>query len=428
MILLIYGTQSGRFMKITGITVHTIANSWKDWLWVRVATDEGISGVGEGTVNAFSGTVETAIRELEERVKGHDPFDIEALLVTTQRDVYTDGGQIHGAAVAAIEMACWDIVGKALDTPVHRLLGGQLRDRVRAYANGWYTVDRTPEEFAGAARRVIERGFTAMKFDPFGDSWQVQSGYEEDLSVALVEAVREEVGTAVDLMVEAHGRFGTSAAVRIAERLAPFRPAWFEEPVSHHNIPLLTEVARRSPVPIAAGESFSSLQQFAELLATGAVGIVQPEPVHLGGLWRARQVASLADACRAVVAPHNAQGPICSAVSAQLGACVPNFYVQESFDSFNEAWTRDLVDPPIAVVDGWIEVPTGPGLGIEVDWDRAASHADSGRRSLELFSPGWELRGAEPPPESRGADESSSVSAGRRRPVVTGSSRPDDER
>ncbi len=397
-------------MQITGITAHIIGNSWKDWLWVRVDTDEGIVGAGEGTVNAFARTVETAIGELEERIVGHDPFDIEALLVTTQRDVYTDGGQIHGAAVAAIEMACWDIVGKALDTPVHRLLGGQLRERVRAYANGWYTVDRTPEAFAGAARRVVDLGFTAMKFDPFGDGWQVQGGYEEDLSVALVEAVRDEVGGGVDLMVEAHGRFGTSAAVRIAERLAPFRPAWFEEPVAHHNIPLLAEVARRSPVPIAAGESFSSLQQFAEMLATGAVGIAQPEPVHLGGLWRARQVASLADACRAVVAPHNAQGPICSAVSAQLGACVPNFYVQESFDCFNETWTRDLVDPPIAVADGWIEIPTGPGLGIEVDWERVRSRADDRRRSLELFSPGWELRGAEPPPGSPDAVESSSVS------------------
>ena len=406
-------------MKITGITSHIIGNNWKDWLWVRVDTDEGIEGVGEGTVNALARTVETAIRELEARIAGHDPFEVEALLIATQRDVYTDGGQVHGAAVAAIEMACWDIVGKALNTPVHKLLGGRLRERVRVYANGWYTVDRTPEAFAEAARRVIDLGFTAMKFDPFGDSWQVQSSYEEDQSISLVEAVRDEVGPSVDLMIEAHGRFGTSAAVRIAERLAPFRPAWFEEPVSHHNIPLLADVARRSPVPVAAGESFSSLQQFAELLATGAVGIVQPEPVHLGGLWRTRQAAALADAFHAVVAPHNAQGPICSAVSAQLGACVPNFYVQESFDCFNEAWTRDLVDPPISVVDGYIETPRGPGLGIQVDWDRVRNRAGSTRHSLELFSRGWELRGADRPPDSRGAVVSSSEAEGRKRPSPT---------
>ena len=380
-------------MKITGITPHVVGNSWKDWLLVRVDTDEGIHGVGEGTVNVFARTVEAAILELEARIAGHDPFDIEALLLATGRDVYTDGGQVHGAAVAAVETACWDIMGKALNQPVHKLLGGRLRGRIRAYANGWYTVDRTPEAFAAAAREVVDLGFTAMKFDPFGAAWMAQSGYEEDLSISLVEAVRDEVGPRVDLMIEAHGRFGVASALRIAERLAPLRPAWFEEPVSHHNIAVMTSVAQRSPVPLATGESYTSTHQFAELLAGGEVGIVQPEPVHLGGIWRTRKVAALAEASHAVVAPHNAQGPICSAISAQLGACVPNFYVQESFDVFNESWTRDLVDPPIRVVDGHVEVPDGPGLGIDIDWDGVASHASRRPHSLELFAEGWERRG-----------------------------------
>ena len=382
-------------MKITGVTPYRIGNTWKDWLWVRVETDEGVHGVGEGTVNVFTRTVEAAIRELEPRVVGHDPFDIEALLISTQRDVYTDGGQVHGAAVAAIEMACWDIRGKALDLPVHKLLGGRLRDRVRAYANGWYTVRRTPETFAEAARGVVALGFTAMKFDPFGAAWMAQDGSDEDLALALVEAVRDEVGPEVDLMIEAHCRFGVASALRIAERLAPYRPAWFEEPVPHHNISVVTDVAQRSPIPVATGESFSSIQQFAELLAGGAVGIVQPEPVHLGGIWRTRQVAALAEASHAVVAPHNAQGPICSAVSAQLGACVPNFYVQESFDTFNDGWTRDLVHPPISVVDGHVEVPEGPGLGIDIDWNGVESRSSQRPHSLELFAEGWERRGTD---------------------------------
>ncbi len=384
-------------MKITRITPYVIGNSWKDWLWVKVDTDEGIHGVGEGTVNVFAATVEAAIRELEPRLIGHDPLEVEALLLATRRDVYTDGGQIHGAAVAAVEMACWDIIGKALQTPVHRLLGGRLHDRVRVYANGWYTVDRTPQAFAKAAREVVELGFTAMKFDPFGVSWQTQTAHEQDLAISLVEAVRSEVGPGVDLMIEAHSRFGVASALSVAERLAPFAPAWFEEPVSHHNISALTSVAERSPVPVATGEGFSSLHQFGELLAGGAVGIVQPEPVHLGGIWRTRQVASLAEAHHAVVAPHNAQGPICSAVSSHLGACVPNFYIQESFDIFNEAWTRDLVHPRFEVVDGFVDVPTGPGLGITVDWEQVASHASRRRHSLELFAEGWERRNITPP-------------------------------
>ena len=396
-------------MRITGLDTYLIGNSWKNWLWVRVDTDEDIHGVGEGTVNVFARTVETAIHEIDERIVGHDPFDIEALLIATQRDVYTDGGQVHGAAVAAVEMACWDIMGKALDLPVHKLLGGRLRDRVRAYANGWYTVDRTPEAFAEAARRVLELGFTAMKFDPFGAAWMAQSDYDEDLSISLVEAVRDEVGPGVDLMIEAHGRFGVSSALRVAERLAPFRPAWFEEPVPHHNIGVLTGVAQRSPIPVATGESFSSIQQFAELLAGGAVGIVQPEPIHLGGIWRTRQVAALAEASHAVVAPHNAQGPVCSAVSAQLGACVPNFYVQESFDVFNEGWTRNLVDPPISIVDGHVVVPQGPGLGIDVDWTGVEHYASRGPHSLELFAEGW---------ERRNKDGALAPDAGRRAPMT----------
>lgn len=391
-------------MKITSITPHIVGNRWKDWLWVRVDTDEGVHGAGEGTLNVFTRTVETALRDLEERIVGHDPFEIERLLTRTHRDVYTDGGQIHGAAIAAVETACWDIMGKVLDRPIHHLLGGRYRDRVRAYANGWYAVDRTPEAFGLAALAVVELGFTAMKFDPFGTAWRVQSRYEENRSIALVEAVREQVGPHVDLMIEAHNRFSAASALRIAERLAPFEPSWFEEPVAHHNIPVLRSVAERSPVPVAAGESFSTLQQFGEMLAGGAVSIAQPEPIHLGGIWRTMQVVALAEANHAVVAPHNAQGPICSAISAQLAGCTPNFYVQESFDVFNEDWTRDLVHPPISIVDGFVQIPNGPGLGIEVNWDVVASRASGTRRSLELFVDGWERRRGNEPSDHRAED------------------------
>ncbi len=380
-------------MKITRITPYLIGNSWKDWLWLRVETDEGIDGVGEGTVNVFGQTVQAAVQELEERILGHDPFEIEALLVALQRDVYTDGGQVHGAAVAAVELACWDIMGKALETPVHRLMGGRYRDTVRVYANGWYTVDRTPEAFAEAARRPLDMGFTALKFDPFGRAWKSLTAVEEDLAIAIVEAVRDVAGPGVDLMIEAHSRFSTPAALRIAERLAPSRPAWFEEPLSHHNIAALTAMAQRSPVPIASGESYSSLQQIAELVAGGAVGIVQPEPIHLGGIWRTRQAAAIADAHHAVIAPHNAQGTICTAVSTQLAACVPNFYIQESFDYFNEDWTRGLVTPSFQLVDGHLAIPTAPGLGVQVDWERVEHRASTRRHSIELFAPGWERRG-----------------------------------
>ncbi len=379
-------------MKITEVTTYLVGNVWKNWLFVRVDTDEGIHGTGEGTLNAFSATVEAAIHELRDVYIGLDPHHVEALLQRGIRDVYSDGGQIHMAAIAAVEVACWDIVGKAAGKPIHELLGGRIRDRVRVYANGWYRTDRTPEGFADRARDVASRGYTAMKFDPFGAAWRVQDRREEDLSIDIVRAVRDAVGPDIDLMIEAHNRFSVGTALRIADRLAEFRPAWLEEPVRHEHIASMVEVGHRSPVPIATGESFTSLGQFADLLSHDAVHILQPEPLHLGGLWRTRQVAAMADAHLAVVAPHNAQGPVCSAMSAQLGACIPNFYVQESFDEFNADWSREIVDVPVLPVAGHVDVPTGPGLGIDLDWERLAAYPYERQHLLKLFTPGWERR------------------------------------
>jgi galactonate dehydratase len=387
-------------MRIRDVRTYLVGNAWKNWLFVRVETDEGIHGVGEGTLNAFSATVETAIHELRDEYLGLDPGQVELLLQRTVRDVYTDGGQIHMAAVAAIEMACWDIVGKATGKPVHELLGGRVRDRVRVYANGWYRTGRTPEGFAERARAVVALGYSALKFDPFGAGWRVQDRREEDLSIAIVAAVRDAVGPDVDLMIEAHNRFTASTALRLADRLAEHRPAWLEEPVHHAHVGAMVEVARRSPVPIATGESFTSAAQFADLMSHDVVHIFQPEPLHLGGLWRTRQVAAMADAHLAVVAPHNAGGPVCSAVSAQLGGCIPNFYVQESFDEFNSPWTREIVDRPIIQRDGFVEVPSAPGLGIDLDWDRLAAHPYQREHLLHLFAPGWERRDDAPMPSA----------------------------
>ena len=240
--------------------------------------------------------------------------------------------------------------------------------------------------------QVVASGYTALKFDPFGAGWRVQERREEDLSIAIVAAVREAVGADVDLMIEAHCRFSAATALRIADRLAEHRPAWLEEPVAHHHLGSMVEVARRSPVPIATGESLTSLSQFADLLSHDAVHILQPEPLFLGGLWRTQQLAAMADAHYAVIAPHSAQGPICSAISMQLGASVPNFYIQESFDEFNAPWSRQIVDHPVLPVGGYVEVSTRPGLGIDLDWDRLTEHPYERQHQIRLFKSGWERR------------------------------------
>ncbi len=387
-------------MRITAVTTYLVGNAWKNWLFVRVDTDEGIHGAGEGTLNAFSETVAAAVHELRDEYIGLDPTQIELLLQRLTRDVYSDGGQIHMSAVSAIEVACWDIMGKAAGRPVHQLLGGRVRDSVRAYANGWYRTARSPEGFAERAVATVALGYTALKFDPFAAAYRVLDRKEEDLSLDIVAAVRAAVGWDVDLMIEGHTRFSVATALRLADRLAEHRPAWFEEPVPHQYGQAVVEVARRSPVPIATGESFSSIQQHAELLAHDAVHIIQPEPLFIGGLWRTRMVAAMADAHYAVVAPHNAQGPICSAISLQLGACIPNFYVQESFDETNDEWTRAIVDEPVVQHGGYLEVRDRPGLGIELDWERLGEHPYERQHILRLFSPGWERRVTEERPRA----------------------------
>src|ERR1700680_3577442 len=261
-------------MRITAIDTYIAGNPWKNWLFAKVITDDGLYGIGEGTLNYFARTVETAIHELSPLILGMDPFQVEMISQKLIRDVYSEGAQIHMCAVSAIEIALWDIIGKATNQPIYNLWGGRCHEKLRAYANGWYRGPRTPESFAAKAKIVAGRGYTALKFDPFGNAWRTIPRRDFDLSIDIIRAVRDAVGDAVDLLIEGHSRFNVATAVELAQAMAPFRPAWFEEPGPHTNIAATIEVARRSPVPIATGESFSNKQQFAELLKENAVSIL----------------------------------------------------------------------------------------------------------------------------------------------------------
>ena len=383
-------------MRITRATTYIVGNPWKNWLFVRLDTDEpGLYGLGEGTLNAFAKTVEAAVHELAPRYEGMDPFQIETIYQRMTRDLYSEGGQIHMNAVAAIEVACWDIIGKATGRPIYDLLGGRYHASLLAYANGWYAGPRTPESFAERAVEVVGMGYQALKFDPFGAAWRTMDLPERRLSLAIVRAVREAVGPDVQLMIEGHSRFSVAEAVWVGERLAEFEPTWFEEPTHHLKIDSVVEVARKLTVPVATGESLTSPQQFAELLSHNAVHILQPEPNNLGGLWRARQVCAMVDAHYGVVAPHQAQGPLCTAACVQLGACTPNLLIQELFDEFNVDWEREIVLPPVEVVQGRIQVPDKPGLGVDLNWPELAKHPYQTQNFLPLFAPGWERREGE---------------------------------
>lgn len=379
-------------MKITSIETFIAGNPWKNWLFAKVTTDEGIHGIGEGTLNYFAKTVETAIHELKPLILGMDPFQVETITQRMVRDVYSEGAQIHMCAVAAIEIALWDIIGKACNQPVYNLWGGRCHEKLRAYANGWYRGPRTPESFAEKAKLVAARGYTALKFDPFGSTWRFLSRYDFDLSLDIIRAVRSAVGPSVDLLIEGHCRFNAPAAIEFAEAMHDQRPTWFEEPVAHTSIPAMIEVARRSPVPIATGESLSTKQQFAELLQHNVIHILQPEPLNVGGIFAARKIADMADAHFAMIAPHSAQGPVCSAACVQLNASIPNFFIHEIFDEFNEPWEKQIVVNHVEVKDGYIEIPERPGLGIDLNIEEVTKHPYQQENYLPLFKSGWERR------------------------------------
>jgi galactonate dehydratase len=386
-------------VRITRATTYIVGNPWKNWLFVRVDTDQpGLYGVGEGSLNGFAKTVEAAVHELAPRYEGMDPFQIETIYQRMARDVYSDGAQIHMNAVAAIEIACWDIIGKETGRPIYDLLGGRYHETLPAYANGWYQGERRPEMFAEKAREVVGRGYKALKFDPFGAAWRTMDLDDRKLSLDITRAVREAVGPRVEIMIEGHRRFSVAESIWVGERLAEFEPTWFEEPTDHTKIDATAEVGRRLAVPVSAGESFTTTHQFAELLKHNSVHILQPDPSNMGGILRTRFVCAMADANYAVVAPHQAQGPISTAVCVQIGACTPNLLVQELFDEFNVGWESEVVTNPVHVVDGRIVVPDGPGLGTDVNWAEVEKHPYEVSNFLPLFAPGWERReGAKTP-------------------------------
>jgi galactonate dehydratase len=382
-------------MKITDVKTYIVGNPWKNWVFTRVETDEGIHGIGEATINGFAKASEAAIHELKRFVIGQDPMDLEKIALRLWRDFYTDGGQIHGAALSGIEYACWDIMGKALGVPVVQLLGGAYHQRLRAYANGWYRGPRTPESFHQKAKAVVAKGYTALKFDPFGPAWRVMDDLSDfDLTMDIIAAVRDAVGPTVDILVEGHNRFSVHTALQFAEAMAKYRPTWFEAPVPPQRISSMVEVAKRSPVPIACGEDFYCRDQFAELLQYNAVHIIQLEPQYLG-ITAAKQICGMVNSFYGVTAPHSAQGPLCSLACAHLNASTPNFLIHEIFDDFNDDWSQHILTNQVRVVDGFIEAPTNEvGWGADLNYEEIAKHPYNPNNYIPLFRAGWEKREA----------------------------------
>jgi galactonate dehydratase len=376
-------------MKIVDVRTTVVGNPWKNWVLVELFTDEGITGVGEATGGLSTKPHEAAVHELKPLYIGQDPRDIAALMDRLAKGTYFN----HGPAMAGIEMACWDILGKTLNAPVWRLLGGKMRPRLRAYANGWYAGPRDPAFFAEAAAGVVARGYTALKFDPFGNAYRFIANDELRLSLAIVGAVREAVGDAVDILIEGHDRFSVSTAIEVGRALADYRPFWFETPVMSTEIAAMVEVARAVPVRVVGGERATRLGEFAQLLESRVIDVVQPEILHCGGISGLMKVAALAEAYEGFLAPHNARSPLTTVVNVHVGAVIPNLLIQECFDDFHVAWSREIMHGAVQIVDGYIEIPDRPGLGVELNVEEMAKYPYAASNFLRLFEAGWERRG-----------------------------------
>jgi galactonate dehydratase len=360
-----------------------------------VRTDDGLEGVGEvrmvNNTDALLGYLSEAVPH---HVLGSDPFAVEDLVQRMWRNDYGRPGQIEMSGISAIEIACWDIMGKALDQPVYHLLGGPVRDRIKAYANGWYTVESTPEEFHAAARRVIEKGYHALKLDPFGAGSYELTPEQLRHSLSLVEAVRDAVGPEVEILVEMHGRFAPATAVAVSRELERFHPSWIEEPVPPENLKALARVTERVNIPVATGERIHLRHEFRELFELQAADIVQTDITMAGGISETKKIAAWADAYYMMMAPHNVGGPISTAAALHVAASVPNFKIQEHFNDFAEAYVKEVAPGNPEVVDGYFALPQGPGLGVTLNETVVEEHP---RKAIHfnLFAEDWHLRQAE---------------------------------
>ena len=375
-------------MKIADVRIVVVGNPWKNWIFVVVETDEGLVGVGEATGGSETQPRVAAIEEVKHLVIGMDPRNIHEIF----HKLYLTAFLKETPAMAGIEMACWDILGKSLGVPVHTLHGGKVRDSVRVYANGWYSGERTPEGFAAKASEVVAKGYTALKFDPFGDAHMQLSRKETRETKALIGAVRDAVGDDVDILIEAHDRFSTYAAIEIGNWLKDYDVTWFETPVLSTDVSALVEVARRIPVRMIAGERMHAIHEFGEFLSHNVTDVINPEPLGVGGIWRSLQIAGIAEAHHAEIALHNAESPFKTMVALHIDAVTPNVFIQECFDDFLEPWVNDVLSGFHRVEDGHLSMPTAPGIGVTLNEEEAKKHPYGKSNFLRMFRPGWEKR------------------------------------
>lgn len=391
-------------MKIREIKTFVVGNppphfGGRYWIFLKLTTDDGVVGYGEVYSVPFHPTVvEIMILDVFERyVAGADPFHIEKLWRIIYSSGYTQRPDTSLVAIlSGIEMACWDIMGKAVDKPVYELLGGKVHEKLRSYSYLYpEPTDQTdvysdPDLAAERAAQYVEQGFTAIKFDPVGpySAFDPRQLSLEALSRAeqIVASIREAVGDRADLLVGTHGQMTAAGAIRLARRLERYDPLWLEEPVPPENVDEMAKVAHATTIPIATGERLVTKYEFAQVLKRDAAAILQMALSRVGGILEAKKIASMAETHYVQIAPHLYCGPIEGAANIQLGACSPNFLIQESIRRW-EGFHAEILTSSIQWQDGYIIPPTAPGLGVSLNEDVALQHPYTGHQlHLEMAS------------------------------------------
>ncbi len=377
-------------MKITDIKTHLVnPGSSKNWLFVKIETDEGIHGWGECyTQLDRDKAIEVHVLQLARYLKGRSPFDIKHFTFMA----YNDFGGKRGSmdlycAISGIEQALWDICGKAAGQPVYNLLGGKCRSKIRVYANGW-GGGGTHEEAGQRAKEIVDRGFTALKFDPFPSPWRAYITHEaEQHAVDRVAAVREAVGPNVEILVEVHRRLAPINAIRVARQIERYRPFWYEEPVSARDLDGLSEARRDINIPVVTGEELYTKAEFRPIFEKHAADILNPDVCNCGGILELKEIGAMAEPYHVAMSPHNYNSTTLG-LAATLHACatMPNFIITEYFVNFEEKGL-EVATPGFKVHDSHIELPTAPGLGIDLDEDALAANPYQERPKRNLRRP-----------------------------------------
>ncbi|WP_306052766.1 galactonate dehydratase [Natronococcus wangiae] len=358
------------------------------WLFLKLTTSDGTIGWGEPVVEGRAKTVRTAVEELlENYLLGEDPSAIEDHWQAMYRGGFYRGGPVLMSAIAGVDQALWDIKGKRFDAPVYDLLGGKARDRVRVYQ--WIGGDR-PADVGDAAREKVDAGFTALKMNATAELRSVDNPRAVEEAVDRIAAVREAVGSEVDVGVDFHGRVSKPMARRLARALEPYDPFFVEEPVLPEHNDALPDIRAATTIPIATGERMYSRWDFKEVFESNAVDVIQPDLSHAGGITEVNKIASMAEAYDVAMAPHCPLGPIALASCIQVDACSPNALIQEQSLDIHYNETSDvldyLADPSVFEYrDGYVDLPDGPGLGIDVDEESVRAQAGG----VDWHNPVW---------------------------------------